>query len=288
MRQGEASRTAESIAVYRMLDLLLNPEPIIRDPWARDMIKPSYRFLAGNRLARRFMQRFVFDVRPHVVTSSARSRIAEDRLADKAQRGAVQWVLLGAGLDMFAWRHPEHSAIPQFELDHPSTQDHKRTLVDKLGLKPPALHRFVPIDFEKTRPSEALVGAGFDRSVPAVFAWLGVTFYLTREAILATLTDVASIAAPGSLVVCDYRLPDQHANARDRKFMRRSDPVLVRWGEPHISKLELADWKQLASSTGWSILADDGEQEIAARFPRLAGGMQPASNYRVLTLMREP
>lgn len=286
MRHGESSRTAESIALYRALDLALNADPIIRDPWAARMLRTSYRIPVQSRLIRSLYLRFRTDIRPMMVTSSARSAIAEDVLAQKAAQGPVQWVLLGAGLDMFAWRHPEHAQLAQFEVDHPATQGHKRSLIAKLGLKPPANHRFVSIDFEKTSISNALRAAGFDPAVPAVFAWLGVTYYLTRPAIDTTLADVASIAAPGSVMVCDYRVPDRHIDPRDAALQRKGDKVIEKWGEPHITKLEPDVWPALVSPAGWSIEEDAGPAELTERFTRMRPGLRPISNYRVLTLRR--
>jgi methyltransferase (TIGR00027 family) len=284
MRAGKPSRTAELIAAYRALDVSLNAEPIVGDHFAGRMLRATWRIPVQSRVVRSLYFRFVMDLRPAMITFTGRSRIAEDVLDAKAKQGPVQWVLLGAGLDTFAWRHPEHATVAQFELDHPDTQAHKRAAIQRLGLRAPDAHRFVPIDFERTSIPDALAGAGFDRSIPAVFAWLGVTYYLTREAITRTLTDVASIAAPGSAIVCDYRLPDSHISERDRPIQKRGDAAVAKWGEPHVSKLEPAEWTKLAASTGWRVDTDIGDDELSERFARV--GTRALSNYRILTLAR--
>jgi methyltransferase (TIGR00027 family) len=203
VQAGRASRTAELIAMYRALHLELCKDPLLVDPWAAQMISRPLRIGVQSRLFRSFYLRFVNDLRPAMMSFMVRSRIAEDLFAAKSGLGTVQWVLLGAGLDTFAWRHPEHAELTQFEVDHRDTQTYKRDRLAKLGLSSPAKHRFVTVDFERERISDALRAAGFDPATPAVFAWLGVTYYLTREAIVATLQDVATIAAPGSAIVCD-------------------------------------------------------------------------------------
>jgi methyltransferase (TIGR00027 family) len=210
--------------------------------------------------------------------------LAAHLLAAQVARGPVQWVLLGAGFDMFAWRHPERAEVPQFEVDHPDTQSHKRALVSRLGLTPPPRHRWVACDFERMRVADALRAAGFDASVPAVFAWLGVTYYLTRDAIVSTLTEVASLAAPGSMMVCDYRLPDRFIAPSDAALARKGDRLLMRWGEPHITRLELVDWRQMLPPTGWTIDSTLDADELAARFAR--DGLRPLSYYGLLTLCR--
>jgi methyltransferase (TIGR00027 family) len=284
MRAGKASRTAELSAAYRALDTSLNAEPILGDPFAGRMVRLSWRIPVQSSVVRALYFRFVMDLRPAMITFTGRSRIAEDVLAAKAEQGPVQWVLLGAGLDTFAWRHPEHAAVPQFELDHPDTQTHKRAEIERLGLRAPEAHRFVPIDFEQTSIPDALAGAGFDRDIPAVFAWLGVTYYLTRDAITRTLADVASIAAPGSALIFDYRLPDSYISERDRPIQKRGDAAVAKWGEPHMSKLEPAEWPPLAAATGWRVESDIGDDVLSERFARV--GTRALSNYRIATLAR--
>jgi len=285
MQPGRASRTAQLVAWYRALDVVLNEPPILGDPYAVRMLPYGWRWPVQSRILRAVVIRLLGGprLRAPIVTFVARSRIAEDLLAERARRGPVQWVLLGAGLDTFAWRHPEHAGLAQFEVDHPDTQRSKCQLLAELHLAPPAKHRFCAVDFEKTRLRDALPACGFDPAVPAVFAWLGVTYYLTREAIVSTLSEVGSIAAPGSALVCDYRVPDRLLAPDEREFARKGDEMLAKWGEPHLTKLEPEGWPDLAAPLGWEVEADLGPEEITARFGR---GHRAISNYRVLTLAR--
>lgn len=58
-------------------------------------------------------------------------------------------------------------------------------------------------DFEKQDWLARLVTAGFDSAKRALFLWEGVTMYLERAAVEATLRDIASTAR-GSVVAFDY------------------------------------------------------------------------------------
>jgi methyltransferase (TIGR00027 family) len=138
----------------------------------------------------------------------ARSRFAEDLVADQAARGVSQYVLLGAGLDTFAQRRPELAAeLTVFEVDRPEPQAWKRRRLIELGYGVPAGLRLVPDDFETDGSWWGkLAAAGFDIARPAVVASLGVSMYLTREANTATLHQLASLA-PGSTLVMTFQPP---------------------------------------------------------------------------------
>ncbi|MDD2421034.1 MAG: class I SAM-dependent methyltransferase [Heliobacteriaceae bacterium] len=148
----------------------------------------------------------------------SRSRYSEDSLENAVGQGVKQYVILGAGFDTFALRRPEMlEKLQVFEVDHPLTQAFKRQRIAKAGWKPPAQLHFVPVDFEQESLAEALTRSSYDPQVPSFFSWLGVTYYLTREAIFATLRSIAKIAPSGSTVIFDYLdtdafVPEKAAN----------------------------------------------------------------------------
>ncbi|MFF4734679.1 class I SAM-dependent methyltransferase [Streptomyces sp. NPDC001262] len=133
---------------------------------------------------------------------AARSRFAEDALAAAVASGTRQLVVLGAGLDTFAYRNP-HAGLRVFEVDHPATQAWKRQQLAAAGIGIPPSVTFAPVDFEHDTLAGALAAAGLDRTRPAFFLWLGVTPYLTRDAVLATLRFMAGHHAPVQAVF-DY------------------------------------------------------------------------------------
>ncbi len=120
---------------------------------------------------------------------AVRSRFAEDRLTKAYAAGVRQYVVLGAGLDTFAWRNP-HAGLRVFEVDHPATQTWKRRLLGRAEVQTPTGLIYAPIDFEAQTLDQGLADAGFDPGQPAFFSWLGVVMYLTEEAGFRTLAYV--------------------------------------------------------------------------------------------------
>jgi len=138
-------------------------------------------------------------LRSHVLL---RSRYAEDCLAEAYDRGVRQYVLLGAGLDTYAWRQsPDMPDLRIFEADHPATQRHKQELLLQAGLTTPDNVRFVPLDLESSTPAEALTLDGyFDPAAPTFISWLGVMVYLTRPAIDRVFDWLLSLPAGSEMV----------------------------------------------------------------------------------------
>jgi methyltransferase (TIGR00027 family) len=146
---------------------------------------------------------------------TARSRLAEDTLAELVAGGLRQYVVLGAGLDTFAYRNP-WPEVRVWEVDHPATQAWKKERLAKGGIQLPATSPFVAVDFERQSLHDALEAAGLDFTAPTFFSWLGVTPYLDRPAIDATFRLVADAARSGGGIVFDYFVPP------------RTQPLLVR------------------------------------------------------------
>jgi methyltransferase (TIGR00027 family) len=117
----------------------------------------------------------------------------------------------GADLDSFAYRGGLAGQVRVFEEDHPASQEAKRSALAVAGIPAPGNVTIVPADLAAGSLVRCLAGTGFDRSAPAVFCWLGVTMYLTADAIAETITAIAGLA-PGSELIADYLLPE---DARD-------------------------------------------------------------------------
>jgi len=138
---------------------------------------------------------------------AARSRFAEDELARAVGRGVEQYVVLGAGLDTFAYRNPHPpNSLRVFEVDYPATQEWKRRQLEATGIEIPASLTFAPVDFERQTLARGLGDAGFDREKPSFFSWLGVSMYLSDEAVEATLRFAGSLPRGGGIVF-DYMVP---------------------------------------------------------------------------------
>jgi methyltransferase (TIGR00027 family) len=161
---------------------------------------------------------------------AARSRFAEDELARAVAHGVRQYVVLGAGLDTFAYRNP-HSGLRVFEVDHPATQAWKRERLEAAGIAIPTSLTFAPIDFERRTLADGLGQSGFNGSAAAFFSWLGVTPYLTREACMVTLSFIAKMPA-GSGVVFDFAVDPALLNAGQRQALEALSQRVARYGEP--------------------------------------------------------
>lgn len=184
----------------------------------------------------------------------SRARYTEDRLMMAVEQGVAQYVLVGAGLDTFAFRRADvRDRVQVFELDHPQTQAVKRARLAAAGLtNPPNLH-FGTVDFERESVAEALKRLAFRSDQPAVFAWLGVTSYLTRAAIEGTWQAMRSVAACGSELVFDFLHPgalSETAPPTLRKLLERTRSM----GEPMITGIEPALLAAGLEAAGWTLI----------------------------------
>ncbi len=161
---------------------------------------------------------------------AARSRYAEDELASAVARGVGQYVVLGAGLDTFAYRNP-HPGLRVFEIDHPDTQAWKREQLLAANIPVPSSLTFVPIDFELQTMADELHRFGFDTTAAAFFSWLGVTPYLTRAACMTTLRWIAGMPS-GSGVVFDFAVDPALLNPGQRQALAALSERVAGYGEP--------------------------------------------------------
>jgi methyltransferase (TIGR00027 family) len=176
-------------------------------------------------------------------------------------------VILGAGLDTFAYRSPHATAgLKVFEVDHPATQEWKRRQLQAARIPIPQELTFTPLDFERQSLADGLRADGFRPDQPSFFSWLGVTMYLTRETMLATMNQISSTTPAGSLVVFDYMTPPASRNVLHRLVFRLLAARLARGGEPwrgfHTPQSLGADLK----TAGFAQTEDMGPEDINARF----------------------
>ena len=226
---GEPSQTALTAAAARAAHLVVDGEPCI----FADTLASA---LLGGRA-----EEFIGFHRSHgghpvLATARAqvtsRNRYTEDRLADSGLR---QYLILGAGLDSYAYRHPA-SGVRVFEVDHPATQRWKRRALAAAGIAVPETVTFVPVNFERASPGGGLLaaslrGAGLDLARPALVSWLGVMMYLTGDAIEQTLADLGALA-PGTEIVADYMLPAGLRDDAGDDYVSQVMPFAAERGEP--------------------------------------------------------
>ena len=171
MIEGEASRTAERMALERAVHQVADSPVVFADPLAIRMLRPEQAAALRDHPDRFHGSSITKRMRAIVVV---RSRMAEDEIARASDRGVTQYVVLGAGLDTFAYRNP-HANVRVFEVDQPSTQRLKHERLAAAGIAVPENLTWVPFDFTRQTLPDALAAAGFDRTRPAVFACLGTS-----------------------------------------------------------------------------------------------------------------
>jgi len=197
-----------------------------------------------------------------------RARFLED-IAERAAAGGVgQYVILGAGLDSFAYRRNDLlDRLRVFEVDHPATQSWKRRRLAELGVASPAGLVFAPLDFERQTLREGLEQMGFDFGRLAVFSWVGVTMYLTLDAIHATLATLAR-CRPGTRVVLTYNQPPDALTGITAQIAATFAGLAAEMGEPFITRFHSAEMGQLLRGHGFCDITDFGLDEArAAYFP---------------------
>jgi methyltransferase (TIGR00027 family) len=192
------SLTAQGAAGLRAVHQLLDGHPkLLYDPVSVQLLDPH---IIEQILTERdfYREPGPMGLRSHIVL---RSRYAEDRLAQAYARGIRQYLLLGAGLDTFAWRQPPGmEELRIFEADHPATQKQKIQRLSQAGIETPGNVRFVPIDFETESLEAALRRSDLDLTLPVFISWLGVTVYLTMEAIDAVFRFVVGLPPTSEMV----------------------------------------------------------------------------------------
>jgi methyltransferase (TIGR00027 family) len=216
------------------------------------------------------------------VAMATRSRYAEDRLAEAMHRGIEQCVLLGAGLDSFAYRSRLAHQLRVFEVDHPATQAWKRGRLVAASIPVSDEVRFVPVDFSIDSLSERLSGMGFDRSRPAFVTWLGVSQYLTAEAIATTLEDIGGFCS-GTELVMEYLLPGELRDVAGQALADFFMPRAAASGEPWLTFITQADVSGLLAARGMVVIDDVGRRDqINASLWERSDGLRPHELGRVV------
>jgi methyltransferase (TIGR00027 family) len=270
-----------SAAVARGTHRLWDDPPwIVDDPLALDLVGPGWEEFA--QAARAIVREHVWR-RGHAFVL-IRTRYPEDRLIDS---GRDQYVILGAGLDSFAWRKPD--GLPRvrvFEVDHPAAQAWKRERAAELGLLASEDHVFVPVDFETQPLGDCLGAAGFDRSRPSLFSWVGTTMYLTPDAIASTLRFIARCAT-GSEIVMGYNVSPDDCDDFGREYLAAFAPTAVREGLPLASSFAPAEIEALIARCGLAVAVHPTSQDLDARYcSSRSDGLRPLITLERLVVAR--
>jgi methyltransferase (TIGR00027 family) len=227
MREGIPSQTALRVALRRAAHQILDSPKVLDDPLAVPIVGDAIAEIHSN--ISRHQSRVARAFRAFMV---ARSRYAEDQLADSVSRGVRQYVVLGAGLDTSAYRGEAASEDAKvFEVDHPQTQAWKKERLQATPIVVPPSVSFVPVDFERQNLQAELRAAGFRADMPAFVSWLGVVPYLTKEAASHTFRFLGSLPE-GSGAVFDYAVEPSSLPFLERMAVRALSQRVARAGEP--------------------------------------------------------
>ncbi len=278
LEEGQPSRTAQSTALQRAAHQFLEVPRVFDDSVALRIF--GARGVAG--LARSLDRYRTESARALRAFLVLRSRFAEDGLADAVRRGVRQYVVLGAGLDTFAYRNP-HRSVRVLEVDHPSTQRWKRARLAEQAIDVPRTLTFAPVDFEKQSLGEGLRNARFDLRAPAFVSWLGVTIYLTRPAVMDTLAFFAGSCARGSEIVFDFAPPLESLDALERRAHEAMAARVASIGEPWISYFDPDELSARMRAMGYSrtrVLAADEANHLY--FKGRGDGFQVRGSGRIM------
>lgn len=276
MKNGPASFSALTAAAARAAHLIVDEQPyIFADNLASVLLADLADELTGYHRAHG----------THVVLAGARtqvtcrSRYTERRLAGAVGRGITQYVLLGAGLDSFAYRSALAGRLRVFEVDHPATLEFKRRALAAAGIAVPAQVSFVPADLAADDLGGRLADAGFDPGAPALVAWLGVAMYLTRQAIART-AGVVGRWAPGTELIADYLLPDEMSDEAGREYATQVAASSAGRGEPWLSRLAPEEMSCLLREQGFGQVRQVSQRDaVAARYWRRGDSLRPAGLF---------
>ena len=253
------------------------PPWVLDDAFALVLVGPVWQELRKGPVAL-FPTEVVREVFAGICT---RSRYAEDRLAAGA---FAQYVILGAGLDSFAWRRPDLlGSLRVFEVDHPASQAWKLERARDLALPLSDSQVFVPVDFEVESLRDALRTAGFDFGQRALFSWTGVAPYLTAQAIASTLRTTAGAAAD-SEVVFSYRAEESVLDDVGREFVQIYAPLAASLGEPLQPGWPVIEIERLISRSGLKVVDHPARADLQERyFADRTDGLRPYNAETLVT-----
>ena len=192
-------------------------------------------------------------VNVHIAPSPlCRAAYAEQSLKTAVLSGTKQYVILGAGLDTFAFREPAFLTKHKvFEVDHPLTQADKKERIARAGWTVPENLKFIPVDFAKDCLTDRLIDGGFNPKEKSFFSWLGVTYYLSLDAINKTLAELSALCADGSSLVFDY--PDENFFSATEKRVQNTVMMAKAGGEPMQSAFSYGELEKLLENHGFLI-----------------------------------
>ena len=267
LQQRSRASTAELTAAVRASHQR-NPVRLFEDPFARVLCGWFWRLVIWFRPLSWIMIKGVLRaIEPVTLCVLLRARYGEEALESAVEKGIDQYVIIGAGMDSFAFRRPDlMSRIDVFEIDHPITQAQKLDRIRQAGWTiPPRLH-FVHADLSKTSAVEALEGSGFQRSRPTFLTLMGVAYYLTAEDLGETADSISRNLPEGTLLVLDYLLDEASARPEHLLMKEKMKSFVAKRGEPMVSQYSLGSMNALMAAHGFETVENLTLPELEQRY----------------------
>ena len=266
MEEGKPSQTAIISAMTRASHLYLDGEPkVFIDEFALPFSDRQSRtdvIEALNKLRDQVAEHSTVEFADALLKLNRaniclRQRYAEDEFEKAFTRGTRQFVSMGAGLTSFAYRRTDLAAkgVQVFEVDFPATQQWKTDLIGKLNIYVPGNLSLVPVDFQKEALGEKLKDAGYQIDKPGFFSWLGVTMYLTSEAVADTLSYIAG-GSDGTEVVFQYYLKPSLLSEENRAFLEVYKSMSQTMKEPWVNFYDPAELEDHVKALGFTEVED--------------------------------
>lgn len=271
-KTAEPDNTAVRTALWRAIHTRVDANPhILEDETGLKLIAPDEGWQQRPDMHPEFTKR----LRASIV---ARARFIEDLIIEQSKQGISQYVILGAGLDTFAQRRPDiASRLQVYEIDQHDTQTWKQQRLIELGFGIPEWLHFVSVNFETSSWWEQLLKAGFDLNKPAVVACTGVSLYLTKDAITATLNQIATLAS-GSKLAMTFYLPMELMDEEDRPLQQIAEKGAREAGTPFISFFSPDEVLALARDAGFKEARTTSTKDLEQLyFTGRTDGLLPAS-----------
>jgi methyltransferase (TIGR00027 family) len=286
VKEGQASRTAEFMALFRAIESSLPAKRrLFEDPFARQVLGPRFGLLATvcrvpgvADLVARYIDGRWAGARSSAV---ARTRLIDDTINDALARGIDQLVILGAGFDARAYRLAGLSDVAVFEVDHPDTLAKKQAVLRRASLDAPSRVRSVGIDFRSADLERVMDAAGYSKQARTFILWEGVTNYLSEAAVDTTLRWCAC-AASGSQLLFTYVhravLDDPAAFAGTETLFATLQDAGERW----TFGLDPAELGSFLKQRGLELEHDIGSADYRARYmPQVSRIMRGYEFYRI-------
>jgi methyltransferase (TIGR00027 family) len=284
MKENQVSVTAMMVAYMRAYHAMNNTDKIFDDFLAYHLIPEEKRTLIEQHFEQYFTgytqlncSEYAASCQDQTTISAylmqatnviSRAQYAEDALEKAVKQGVTQYVILGAGMDTFAFRQPEMMKhLEVFEVDHPATQEFKLHRLAELKWEHPAKLHFIPIDFTKENLVTALTNSSsYDSNVKSFFSWLGVILYLTKDEVFTTLRSITEIAPMDSTIVFDYFDTDVFIPEKSSPQMQKLLEYLRKIGEPMITGFNPSNLAEELASLGFSLQENLSPKDIEEHY----------------------